>query len=87
MPLLGSSGEPAVTLGNNSVIFGPTHVGTASAPQSLTLTNSGSLPMSNNSVAAASGVGLRIELAAIPIRPEVRAVCEHTGMDLYTAIS
>jgi hydrogenase maturation factor len=38
-------------------------------------------------VATASGVGMRIDLAAIPIRPEVRAVCEHTGMDPYTAIS
>ena len=38
-------------------------------------------------VAAASGVGMRIELEAIPVRPEVRAVCEHVGMDPYTAIS
>jgi hydrogenase expression/formation protein HypE len=38
-------------------------------------------------VAAASNVGLRIDLAAIPVRPEVRAVCEYTGMDPFTAIS
>ena len=38
-------------------------------------------------VAAASGVGMRIRLDAIPVRPEVRAICEHTGMDPYTAIS
>ena len=38
-------------------------------------------------VAAASGVGMRIELGTIPVRPEVRAVCEHTGMDPYTSIS
>jgi hydrogenase maturation factor len=38
-------------------------------------------------VAAASGVGMRIELEAIPVRPEVRAICEHTGMDPYTSIS
>jgi len=38
-------------------------------------------------VAAASGAGMRIDLAAIPVRPEVRTVCEHTGMDPYTAIS
>jgi hydrogenase expression/formation protein HypE len=38
-------------------------------------------------VAAASGVGLRIEKDAIPIRPEVRAVCEHVGIDPYAAIS
>jgi hydrogenase expression/formation protein HypE len=38
-------------------------------------------------VASASGVGMRIDLAAIPVRPEVRAVCDHTGMDPYTAIS
>ncbi|MGE5459211.1 MAG: AIR synthase family protein [Solirubrobacterales bacterium] len=38
-------------------------------------------------VAAASAVGMRIDLAAIPVRPEVRAVCEHTGMDPYAAIS
>ena len=38
-------------------------------------------------VAAASGVGMRIDLPAIPVPPEVRAVCEHTGMDPYTSIS
>ena len=38
-------------------------------------------------VAAASKVGMRVELATIPLRPEVRAVCEHAGMDPYTSIS
>jgi hydrogenase expression/formation protein HypE len=38
-------------------------------------------------VAAASGVGLRIDLERIPVLPEVRAVCEHTGMDPFTSIS
>ena len=38
-------------------------------------------------VAAASKVGMRIDLAAIPLRPEVRAICEHAGMDPYTSIS
>jgi hydrogenase expression/formation protein HypE len=38
-------------------------------------------------VARASGVGMRIERDAIPVRPEVRAVCDHTGMDPYTSIS
>lgn len=38
-------------------------------------------------VAAASGVGLRVELAAIPVRPEVRTVCDHVGMDPYISIS
>jgi hydrogenase maturation factor len=38
-------------------------------------------------VAEASGVGMRIELERIPLRPEVAAVCEHTGMDPYAAIS
>ncbi len=38
-------------------------------------------------VAAASGVGMRVRLEAIPVRPEVRAICEHTGMDPYSAIS
>jgi hydrogenase maturation factor len=38
-------------------------------------------------VATASGVGMRIDLDAIPVRPEVRAVCDHTGMDPYTSIS
>ena len=38
-------------------------------------------------VAAASGVGMRIELEAIPVRPEVRAVCDHVGMDPYISIS
>jgi hydrogenase maturation factor len=38
-------------------------------------------------VAVASGNGMRVELDAIPLRPEVGAVCEHTGMDPYHAIS
>jgi len=38
-------------------------------------------------VAAASKVGMRVELATIPLRPEVRAVCEYVGMDPYTSIS
>jgi hydrogenase maturation factor len=38
-------------------------------------------------VAAASGVGMRIDLEAIPVRAEVRSVCEHVGMDPYTSIS
>jgi hydrogenase maturation factor len=38
-------------------------------------------------VAAASGVGMRIDLATIPVRPEVAAVCAHAGMDPYAAIS
>jgi hydrogenase maturation factor len=38
-------------------------------------------------VASASEVGMRIELDAIPVREEVRAVCDHVGMDPYTSIS
>jgi hydrogenase maturation factor len=38
-------------------------------------------------VAAASGNGMRVELDTIPVRPEVRAICDHVGMDPYTAIS
>ncbi|MGH2664140.1 MAG: AIR synthase family protein [Actinomycetota bacterium] len=38
-------------------------------------------------VAAASKVGMRVELEAIPIRPEVRAVCDHLGIDPYISIS
>jgi hydrogenase expression/formation protein HypE len=38
-------------------------------------------------VAVASNVGIRVDHAAIPIRPEVRAVCDHLGIDPYTAIS
>jgi hydrogenase maturation factor len=38
-------------------------------------------------VAAASEVGMRIELDRIPVRPEVRAICDHVGIDPYTAIS
>jgi len=30
---------------------------------------------------------MRIDLASIPVRPEVAAVCEHAGMDPYTSIS
>jgi hydrogenase expression/formation protein HypE len=38
-------------------------------------------------VAVASNVGIRLEHAMIPVRPEVRAVCDHIGIDPYTAIS
>ena len=38
-------------------------------------------------VAAASGLGLRVDLDAIPVRPEVRAVCDHVGIDPYASIS
>jgi hydrogenase maturation factor len=38
-------------------------------------------------VATASGAGFRIEQTAIPVRPEVRAVCEHVGIDPYVSIS
>ena len=38
-------------------------------------------------VAVASDVGMRIELDAIPVRPEVRAVCDHVGIDPYISIS
>ena len=38
-------------------------------------------------VAVASGVGMRIREDAIPVRPEVRAVCRHVGMDPFHAIS
>jgi hydrogenase expression/formation protein HypE len=38
-------------------------------------------------VAAASEVGLRVDLDTIPVRPEVRTVCDHVGMDPYISIS
>jgi len=38
-------------------------------------------------VAAASEVGLRVDLGAIPVRPEVRTVCAQVGMDPYISIS
>ena len=38
-------------------------------------------------VAVASETGVRVELDAIPVRPEVRAVCDHVGIDPYTSIS
>lgn len=39
-----------------------------------------------NELAAASGVGVRIDESAIPIRPEVRGACELLGLDpLYVA--
>jgi hydrogenase expression/formation protein HypE len=38
-------------------------------------------------VAVASNVGIRVHRARIPVRPEVRAVCDHIGIDPYTAIS
>ena len=38
-------------------------------------------------VAVASGTGMRVERAGIPVRPEVRAVCDHVGIDPYISIS
>ena len=38
-------------------------------------------------VAAASNSGIRVDRDAIPIRPEVAAVCGYVGIDPYTAIS
>jgi len=38
-------------------------------------------------IADASGVGMVIERDAIPVRPEVRAVCDAGGMDPYASIS
>lgn len=38
-------------------------------------------------VATASGTGMRIDRDAIPVRPEVRAVCDHVGIDPYISIS
>ena len=38
-------------------------------------------------VALASKNGMRIDLDAIPVRPEVRAVCDLVGIDPYTSIS
>jgi hydrogenase maturation factor len=38
-------------------------------------------------VAAASGTGIRVDRDRIPVRPEVRAVCDHIGIDPYTSIS
>ena len=38
-------------------------------------------------VAEASEVGVRVDLEAIPVRAEVRAVCGQVGIDPYTSIS
>lgn len=38
-------------------------------------------------IADASGNGLVVEEALIPVRPEVRAVCDHFGIDPYAASS
>lgn len=38
-------------------------------------------------VAVASGVGLRVDRDRIPVRSEVRAVCDHVGIDPYVSIS
>jgi hydrogenase expression/formation protein HypE len=46
----------------------------------------GGLSSALNELAVASGVGVRINEAAIPIRPEVRGACEMLGFDpLYVA--
>ena len=38
-------------------------------------------------VAVASDTGMRIQMDAIPVRPEVRAVCDHVGIDPLISIS
>ena len=38
-------------------------------------------------VALASNTGMRVDLGAIPVRPEVRAVCDYVGIDPYISIS
>jgi hydrogenase expression/formation protein HypE len=38
-------------------------------------------------VADASGNGIRVDLDVVPVRPEVRAVCDHVGIDPYVSIS
>jgi hydrogenase expression/formation protein HypE len=38
-------------------------------------------------VAKASGSGIRVDLDAVPLLPEVRAVCDHVGIDPYSSIS
>ncbi len=46
----------------------------------------GGLSSALNELAAASGVGVRLDEAALPIRPEVHAACEMLGLDpLYVA--
>jgi hydrogenase expression/formation protein HypE len=46
----------------------------------------GGLSSALNELAAASGVGVKLSEAAIPLRPEVRAACEMLGLDpLYVA--
>ena len=46
----------------------------------------GGLSSALNELADASGVGVRLDEAAIPLRPEVRAACEMLGLDpLYVA--
>jgi hydrogenase expression/formation protein HypE len=46
----------------------------------------GGLSSALNELAGASGVGIRLDEAAIPLRPEVRAACEMLGLDpLYVA--
>jgi hydrogenase expression/formation protein HypE len=38
-------------------------------------------------LASASNVGLHIDLDEVPVRPEVRVVCDHVGIDPYSSIS
>jgi hydrogenase expression/formation protein HypE len=46
----------------------------------------GGLSSALNELAAASGVGVKLDEAAIPLRPEVRGACELLGLDpLYVA--
>ncbi|MHB1425455.1 MAG: hydrogenase expression/formation protein HypE [Gemmataceae bacterium] len=46
----------------------------------------GGLSSALNELALASGVGVRLDEAAIPVRPEVRGACEMLGLDpLYVA--
>ncbi|MDX1657804.1 MAG: AIR synthase family protein [Nitriliruptorales bacterium] len=38
-------------------------------------------------IADAAGLGIRVDKDAIPVRPEVRTVCDHVGIDPYVSIS
>src|SRR5213076_1836227 len=69
-------------------LHGLTEAVLAACPQTRCMRDPtrGGLSSALNELAAASGVGVELDEAAIPLRPEVRGACEMLGLDpLYVA--
>ena len=68
VPLTGSAGTAVIALGNNGVIFGNTHVGSSSPPQTLTVGNTGyaDLHVTSASLTGANAADFSLMLPNFP---------------------